>query len=154
MPTPKPVKGGASDTPLSRLREIVQEMVDAGDSQSDIAKRLGLSQPTISGWLTEERLDPRASALGVVAQKLGINGHWLLTGQGSRRVDDSATAVFADGVRAGLHRAELAVRALRATSGGIDAEQSAFEKMAVRTAVREEAKAAPRPRRAGGSTPR
>lgn len=137
-------------TTLERLRAVVREALDAGESQAALGKRLGVAQGTISGWLTEERLDPRASVLEAVAQKLDVNGHWLLTGQGRRRALDTGTeAVYAEGVQEGLRRAENAIRALRATSTLSEAERKGLEVIALRDKL---AGDQPSPqRRAGGA---
>ena len=116
-------------TALDRLRSIVREALDAGDSQKVLAKRLGVAQPTISGWLTEDTLDPRASVLEAVARVLGVNAHWLVTGEGERRaMTVGADAVFAAGVQSGLQRAEEAVRALRTIGEERDRADRAVER--------------------------
>jgi transcriptional regulator with XRE-family HTH domain len=103
-------------TPLDRLRIVVRETLDAGETQTALAKRLGVAQGTISGWLAEDGLDPRASVLEAVARVLGVNAHWLVTGEGEQRaMTVGAEAVFAAGYQVGLQRAEEAVRKLRAT---------------------------------------
>lgn len=108
-------------TPLSRLREVVREALALGDSQAALAKRLGVTQPTISGWLTEDGLDPKASVLEAVARVLGYNGHWLLTGKGDRRnIETGGDAVYAAGRRAGRFDALQVCEKLVATSPGLD----------------------------------
>lgn len=107
------------NTPLSRLREVVREALDAGESQAALAKRLRLSQPTISGWLTEDELDPKASVLAVVVRVLGVNGHWLLSGEGERwSLSVGADALYREGRRAGLREAAREAERLAATSPG------------------------------------
>lgn len=104
-----------------RLREVIKEAIAAGETQGALAKRLGVAQSTISGWLGDEELDPRASVLAAVARELGINGHWLLTGEGEKySLSRGADEVYATGLAAGLRCAEDLIRAARAkdcTSG-------------------------------------
>lgn len=98
-----------------RLREVIEEVLATGETQSALAERLGVTQSTISGWLGDERLDPRASVLGAVAKTLGINGHWLLTEQGDKyTLEPGADAVRASGIASGLALAEQALGLIRA----------------------------------------
>ncbi len=91
--------------------------MDAGESQTALAERLGVRQPTIWGWLNEGAVDPKASVLEAVALTLGVNGHWLLTGQGDKReLSVGGEVIFAAGVEAGLQQAQEVVNAIRATS--------------------------------------
>lgn len=99
---------------LARVRRAIKE---AGISQAALERAGVASQSAISAWFTREDSEPSASALGRLAEVLGLNGHWLLTGQGERRAMGSgADAVFGAGFEAGLQRAEEMIRELRATS--------------------------------------
>lgn len=53
----------------------------AGMTQSELAKRLGVKLVTITGW-EEDRLEPRANRLQMVAGLLNVSIVWLLTGEG------------------------------------------------------------------------
>lgn len=132
-------------TPLARLREVIQKALDDGESQAALGKRLGVTQPTVHGWLNEDGLDPKASVLEAVARVLGINGHWLLTGQGDKRaLSAGADVVFAFGVQTGLLRAEEAVRTLRATSAdATEASDRAAAERLLRAAMADVAAASP-----------
>lgn len=139
------------DTPVDRLRTVIREVL-AGETQTALGLRLGVTQSTISGWLKEDGLDPKASVLEAVARVLGVSGHWLLTGIGDRHtLDAGGDAVRQAGVQDGLRQAEAAVRALRATSAETDGEPAALAKMARR---RREAKDTPRPKSKAGATRR
>lgn len=139
---------GNLSTPLGRLRAVIREALDAGESQNALAKRLRVAQPTISGWLTEDALDPRASVLERVVRTLGVNGHWLLTGQGDQRVlSGGGDVVFAAGVQAGLSQAEEAIRRLRTISADAAAAASSLEALAM---ADQAAAGAHRPRRGAG----
>jgi transcriptional regulator with XRE-family HTH domain len=135
-------------TPLDRLREVVGAALDAGETQGALAKRLKLTQPTISGWLTEDKLDPRASALEAVVRALGVNGHWLLTGEGDRYgASRGADVVYRTGVAARLHRAAAAIAATLSTEAVLDAADfdQAMRQVLVPKKSSKRSRAAPRP---------
>ncbi len=112
---------------------MIRAAVGAGESQTALAERLGIRQPTIWGWLNEGAVDPKASVLEAVARTLGVNGHWLLTGDGDKReLSVGGEVIFAAGVEAGLQQAQEAVRALRATSA-VPAPPDRFAKATAQT---------------------
>ncbi len=53
----------------------------AGLTQPDLARRLGVKLVTIQGW-EEDRAEPRANRLQMMAGMLNVSLRWLLTGQG------------------------------------------------------------------------
>lgn len=64
----------------SRLREAMRR---AGMSQLDLAKRAGVSAPSVHGWLSGRSQSIRSDALVRTAQALGVSTAWLATGDGS-----------------------------------------------------------------------
>lgn len=50
-------------------------------SQSALADLLGTRSSTVNGWV-KQGVPPTADLLAKVPAALGINGHWLLTGEG------------------------------------------------------------------------
>lgn len=53
----------------------------AGMSQAQLARRLGVKKATIVAW-EEDRSDPRANRLSMMAGLLNVSIMWLLTGEG------------------------------------------------------------------------
>ncbi len=65
----------------SRLRTAFE-----GSSNADIARRLKTSDAAVKNYMDGDRL-PIAEMLLEIASATGINLHWLLTGNGPRRVE-------------------------------------------------------------------
>ncbi|SOH93649.1 Helix-turn-helix [Monaibacterium marinum] len=65
-----------------------------GLEQNQLARRLGVKGSTIAGW-EDDRAEPRANRLQMLAGVLGVSITWLLSGQG-----DGPTAVAEDDVSA------------------------------------------------------
>ena len=64
----------------------------AGMTQTDLAKRLGVKLSTLKKW-EDDLLEPRANRLSIMAGVLNVSLVWLLTGEGdgvSAPNDDSA----------------------------------------------------------------
>ena len=53
----------------------------AGMSQSELARRLGIAKATLAAW-EDDRSDPRANRLAMLAGMLNVSVSWLLTGTG------------------------------------------------------------------------
>lgn len=53
----------------------------AGMSQAELARRLGVKLRTVTGW-EEDRSEPRANKLQMLAGMLNVSIRWLLTGEG------------------------------------------------------------------------
>jgi transcriptional regulator with XRE-family HTH domain len=52
-----------------------------GLKQSELAERIGVRRETLVGW-EEDRTEPRANRLQMLAGLLGVSMRWLLTGEG------------------------------------------------------------------------
>jgi len=55
-------------------------MVRRGLSQKDLAERLGVRQATVSAWFQNTQL-PGGLTMLRLPDTLGVDGHWLLTGE-------------------------------------------------------------------------
>ena len=53
----------------------------AGLSQSELARKLGVRKDTVLAW-EEDRSEPRANKLSMMAGVLNVSIMWLLTGEG------------------------------------------------------------------------
>lgn len=63
----------------TRIREA---RTQRGWSQADLARRMSVAQPTVSGW-EAGRKAPRINVMGRLARVLGVSFEWLTTGRGS-----------------------------------------------------------------------
>lgn len=71
----------------------------AGLTQADCARRLGVRQATLAGW-EEDRAEPRANRLQMLAAMLGVSLRWMMTGAGDGPAP--AEAAMPPGLRAAL----------------------------------------------------
>lgn len=81
-----------------------------GISKQELASRLGVAQPTAVEWFSRDRL-PDADVVARLPDVLGVNGHWLLTGDGTqappghgKETTDQAMRLGAQSVIADLRR--------------------------------------------------
>lgn len=65
---------------FERLRQVLE---DRGMTQADLARELGVGVATVSEWFTRGRV-PNGDVMLRLPHALGVDGHWLLTGEGSR----------------------------------------------------------------------
>lgn len=87
-PRNKPNKGPeASASDIFSQRVVGERLADAMRSrsvnQAALAQAVGVAQPDISRWIrgVEDR-KPGIDVVWAMVRHLGINGHWLLTGEG------------------------------------------------------------------------
>ena len=86
---------------FERLRQVLD---DRGMSQADLARELGVGVATVSEWFTRGRV-PNGDVMLRLPLALGVNGHWLLTGDGPRDLDGTAGGdPYQHGVRDALER--------------------------------------------------
>lgn len=75
---------------------------NAGLSQSDLAKRLGVKLKTVRNW-EEDLSEPRANKLSMIAGITNVSVMWLLTGEGhgvdapyTSTVSEDAQSILSD----------------------------------------------------------
>lgn len=95
----------ASSREAAFTARFIQAHDESGLGQSVLAKAVGVSQSQISEW--RDGTIPRGEALLRLPAALGVNGHWLLTGNGPKR---EAASDLASGVREGFALAVLEMR--------------------------------------------
>ncbi|HMO72153.1 MAG TPA: helix-turn-helix domain-containing protein [Paracoccaceae bacterium] len=91
----------------------------AGLSAEDLARRLGVRLTTVQAW-EDDRAEPRANRVQMLAGMLGVSIRWLLTGEGDgleRPADRTLLAPEAQRVLADLSRMRAATEALSAEIG-------------------------------------
>lgn len=64
---------------FNRIREAREQ---AGISQTELARLLGVTRSACSQWESEQGTAPRRERLEQLAQLLGVNFEWLATGRG------------------------------------------------------------------------
>lgn len=68
---------------FERLRQCLD---DRHMSQADLARDLGVGVATVSEWFTRGRV-PSGDIMLRLPQTLQVSGHWLLTGEGPRELE-------------------------------------------------------------------
>ena len=93
----------------------------AGLTQAELAQRLGVRRPTLRDW-EDDRAEPRANRLQMLAGCLGVSLRWLMTGEGEDPPLASGTAAaLPASVAAQLVNEVRALRAqLLATCEGLE----------------------------------
>ena len=89
-----------------RLRQRLEEL---RMTQTDLARELGIGVATVSEWFTRGRV-PNGDVMLRLPRVLGVNGHWLLTGEGPREVEwTDGTDPYVRGARDALERVQRAM---------------------------------------------
>lgn len=101
------------DSFFQRIRRILEEKEI---SQAELARSLGVGQATVSEWFTRGRV-PNGHVLLRLPEVLDVNGHWLLTGEGSRVPAGNGTELHGEAVRAVLEEILSACHELQARYG-------------------------------------
>jgi transcriptional regulator with XRE-family HTH domain len=81
--TPARRRAGELSAFFERLRQCLHERAM---SQADLARQLGVGVGTVSEWFTRGRV-PNGDVMLRLPAALGVNGHWLLTGEGPRKLE-------------------------------------------------------------------
>lgn len=105
----------------------------AGLTQDGLARRLGVRLQTLQSW-EDDRAEPRANRLQMMAGMLNVSLRWLLTGEGCEAEGPSDPVVLTDDGREAL--AELA--RMRAQMLALAQEMGQLEKR-MRAVMRKEA---------------
>jgi len=80
---------------LDRLRELLE---DRDISQAELARGLGVGVATVSEWFTRGRV-PQGDVFLQLPALLQVNGHWLLTGEGTRDMASAEQGAYEQGAR-------------------------------------------------------
>ena len=90
---------------------------EAGMTQKDLARRLGVKLATVRGW-EADRSEPRANRLSMLAGLLNVSMMWLINGEGEgiadpETVSDTPDTAFARSVLIELRelRVDMVARA-------------------------------------------
>ncbi|TGY50809.1 MULTISPECIES: XRE family transcriptional regulator [Rodentibacter] len=94
-------------------------MAEKGLSQAELARMIGIKQPSVFKILSGQTLNPKN--IVEIATALGVNVHWLKTGEGEREVNDKViTALYTEEQDEQHHlRVDLLDVQLAANSTGI-----------------------------------
>lgn len=109
-------KAGTEDSTRLRQREellhrIRLRLEEVGISKNELARRIGAAGPTVIEWFTKGAL-PDGEKLARLPDALQVNGHWLLTGEGSMLPPGSGTEQSDHAFRAGAQAVTAQVRRL------------------------------------------
>lgn len=98
-----------------------------GFSQGQLAKRLGVKRTTIANW-EEDRAEPRANRLQMLAGILNVSLVWLMTGEGEGLsfVSDEAMDETAEELLRELSQIRAEHRRLAERSGRLEKRLRAF----------------------------
>lgn len=87
---------------LARLRRGLEKREM---SQADLARALDVGEATVSEWFTRGRV-PQGDVFLRLPGVLGVNGHWLLTGDGPEEPADPGGDAYRAGATAVLDELE------------------------------------------------
>jgi phage repressor protein C with HTH and peptisase S24 domain len=69
-------------------QRLTARMAELGISQGELARKVGISQPSVNDWVSGSTKSLRGTLLPAVAKALGTTPEWILTGRdGSREPD-------------------------------------------------------------------
>ena len=73
---------------MSSFNERLQQLMDEkGLKPADLARKTGLSKPTLSAIIHGDTCDPRISSLISIAEALQVDLRWLCTGDAGHNPD-------------------------------------------------------------------
>ncbi len=75
------------DERITLAARIESARMRAGLSQAQLARRMGIERQSVQQWENGETA-PRQSRLTKLAQVLGVNAQWLLTGEPGGQIED------------------------------------------------------------------
>ena len=62
-------------------RRLAMVLADDGREQKEIARLIGVTSSQLANWKRD--VSPRVSIIAQLIEVLGVDGHWLMTGEGS-----------------------------------------------------------------------
>ena len=71
--------------PMNRHERIAKAIAASGKKKQQIALECGVSNPSVSGWVSGESKSLRPENLYALAQATGFNAEWLAIGEGPER---------------------------------------------------------------------
>lgn len=98
----------------------------AGLSQAELARKLGVRKDTVLAW-EEDRSEPRANKLSMMAGVLNVSIMWLLTGEGdgmNAPPNDVLVAADLSGVLTDIRNLRSELAAAEARAGALEARLS------------------------------
>lgn len=72
------------------LKDRIQELVDAGHTQSALAKAANKSRAAVSHWLSGSTLEIKSDSAAGLQALTGYNSIWISTGKGPKKTSSSA----------------------------------------------------------------
>ena len=93
-----------------RLTQIWKECAAAPVKQTQLAKWLGFAQPTVNNWINGNALPGLETAV-ILADRLGCNPIWLITGKGAKDTSEESQLTNHNGY---LEQANLTPEQLQA----------------------------------------
>jgi transcriptional regulator with XRE-family HTH domain len=97
----------------TRLRTA---LAGRGMTQSELARRLGVRDATVSDWFNRGTM-PGGAVMLRLPELLGVDGHWLLTGKHRRT---SRAAIVAEATSASEQGEDVSARALALLENAVD----------------------------------
>lgn len=74
---------------MNAHERIRHAIIQAPVNQAEIAKKLGVSRPTITQWKNGDTKNLRMENLFALADVTGFSARWLATGEGPERKEDA-----------------------------------------------------------------
>lgn len=92
-----------------RINEAMDAAIRAGRlrNQSDLARRVGIERASVSDWFTGKTRQLEGPNLTKAAEALGVDPHWLATGEGTHRLEESRAAYGLAPILAWEHQGDL-----------------------------------------------
>ena len=75
--------------PVMALKDRIQELIDVGYKQTDLAQAAGKSRAAVSHWLSGNTLEIKADTATGLQALTGYSSVWISTGKGPKKLTDS-----------------------------------------------------------------
>lgn len=84
--------------PVMSLKDRIQELIDAGFKQTELAKASGKSRAAVSHWLSGETLKIKSDSAAGLQALTGYSSIWISTGRGVKKGGNTAPGPTMRGV--------------------------------------------------------